>query len=197
MLVACDGAGGVRCYPVVEMVFDALFNQLDYVKAPADLSLQSLNAALTLAREVVGALGSAGLFAVELFIDRQGRCWVNEVAPRVHNSGHWTIEGCATSQFEQMWRILAGEPLGSVRQFSPAVMLNLVGDAGHSGEAYLPYLSELLAIEEVFVHWYGKAQTRAGRKMGHVTILAEDEVALWEKISQVRPFLSVQAREAV
>ncbi|WP_233119827.1 hypothetical protein [Rappaport israeli] len=76
-------------------------------------------------------------------------------------------------------------------------MLNLVGDAGHSGEAYLPYLSELLAIEEVFVHWYGKAQTRAGRKMGHVTILAEDEVALWEKISQVRPFLSVQAREAV
>lgn len=197
VLVACDGAGGVRCYPVVEMVFDALFNQLDYVKAPADLSLQSLNAALTLAREVVGALGSAGLFAVELFIDRQGRCWVNEVAPRVHNSGHWTIEGCATSQFEQMWRILAGEPLGSVRQFSPAVMLNLVGDAGHSGEAYLPYLSELLAIEEVFVHWYGKAQTRAGRKMGHVTILAENEVALWEKISQVRPFLSVQARGAV
>jgi 5-(carboxyamino)imidazole ribonucleotide synthase len=117
-----------------------------------------------IARRVAGALGLVGVLAVEMFVTRDGKVLVNELAPRPHNSGHWTIDACVTSQFEQLVRAVCGLPLGDPAAVADAVMQNLVGDGV---EGWRPALSEPGAR----VHLYGKAETRAGRKMGHVTHL--------------------------
>ncbi len=194
VMVASDGRGEILSYPVFEMVFNAQLNQLDYVKAPAIINPDCTHQAIALAEKTALALGSPGLFAVEFFIDKDQQVWVNETAPRVHNSAHLTIEACATSQFDQMWRILCQQPLGTTQQYCPAAMLNLIGSEGCYGEAELPYLEELLAMDEVFVHWYGKAETRPGRKMGHVTVLAATEEKLAAKIKQVQKYLVVKSK---
>lgn len=194
VMVVTDGLGEVVCYPIFEMVFDPELNQLDYVQAPAHIDSEEAEQAISLAEKVALALRSPGLFAVEMFVDKAGEVWVNETAPRVHNSAHLTIEACVASQFEQMWRLLMNMPLGSAQQYRPAAMLNLIGDEGQIGVATLPKLNRLLAMDEVFVHWYGKSQTRPGRKMGHVTIMAKTEERLLSKITQARQYLCVCAQ---
>lgn len=197
VMVVTDGLGEVLCYPIFEMVFNSELNQLDYVQAPAHLDPDQAEQAVTLAEKIALALNSPGVFAVEMFIDKKGNVLVNETAPRVHNSAHLTIEACVSSQFDQMWRLLASMPLGSPQQYRPAAMLNLIGNEGEVGVAILPKLDRLLAMDEVFVHWYGKLLTRPGRKMGHVTIMAKTEERLSTKLAQARQYLAVQAQKEI
>jgi 5-(carboxyamino)imidazole ribonucleotide synthase len=140
--------------------------------SPAAIDEKILWKAEAIAVSVVKNLRSAGIFAVEMFIDQAGNLWVNETAPRVHNSGHHTIEANYCSQFDMLWRILLGYPLGNTTAILPSAMINLIGAEGFSGNVNYEGLEDVLKIENAFVHLYGKIQTRPGRKMGHVTIIS-------------------------
>lgn len=143
---------------------------LDLTIAPAQVPDDVARAAIEIARGVLTALDVVGVLCVELFATRDGGLVVNELAPRPHNSGHWTIEGAATSQFEQQLRAVCGLPLGSTRQHRPAAMANLLGDLWANGE---PNWAAALAQPEVHLHLYGKTDPRPGRKMGHLTALGD------------------------
>ncbi len=142
---------------------------------------------------VVKALQSPGIFAVELFIDKQGEVYVNETAPRVHNSGHHTIEANYSSQFDMLWRIMLDYPLGSTEAILPAAIVNLLGAEGYSGVAHYEGLEEVLKIPNSFVHIYGKKETRPGRKMGHVTILSKEKQELIHQVNRIKSTLKVIA----
>jgi len=146
---------------------------LHLTKAPAGVSGQVAAEASALTRRVMEALDYVGVLCVEFFVTHDGRLLVNEIAPRPHNSGHYTIEACATSQFEQQVRAVCGLPLGSTAQVRPAAMINLLGDVWASGE---PRWAEVLAMPGVALHLYGKAEPRAGRKMGHLTVVADTAI---------------------
>lgn len=191
ILVAVDKTGQTAIYPPVEMVFDPYLNLLDYQIAPADIQQKVLWRAEAIALTLAKALQSPGLFAVELFLSRNGDVLVNETAPRVHNSGHHTIEAQVCSQYEMLWRILLDLPLGNTAALHPSCLVNLVGEAGYSGPAAYDGLSEVLKMDAVYVHLYGKAETRPGRKMGHITVLGKDRVDLVYKANIIKRTLKV------
>ena len=137
------------------------------------------------------ALQSPGLFAIELFIDKQNEVLVNETAPRVHNSGHHTIEANYSSQYDMLWRIILGYPLGNTAAILPAAIVNIIGAEGYAGDAVYQGLQEVLQIDNAFVHLYGKKQTKPGRKMGHVTILHKDYQDLTYKAGLIKNTLKV------
>lgn len=195
MIVAMNEKGDTTIYPPAEMIFDQALNLLDYQLSPAELPKNVLWKAEAIARKVVKDLGSPGLFAVELFIDRNDDVFVNETAPRVHNSGHHTIEANYSSQYDMLWRIILGYPLGCPEAILPASIVNLVGAEGHSGEAVYDGLDEVLKMENVFVHLYGKKQTKPGRKMGHVTIMSRDRSDLTYKAHKIKNTLKVVAKK--
>lgn len=196
VMVARGRGGETRSYPVVEMVFDDRANVLDLLLAPARIDADLSRRAQQLAEQTVTALDGVGMFGVELFLTRDGDILVNEVAPRTHNSGHWTIEACRTSQFEQHLRAIVGLPLGDTTQHSPAVMLNLLGAADAHGAVVVEGLDEALSLPGVAVHLYGKETVRPYRKMGHVTITAADLDTALEMAGQVRASLRVTGTEA-
>lgn len=142
---------------------------LDLSTAPAAVDLRTAREAVDLARAVLEQLDVVGVLCVEMFVDRGGRLLINELAPRPHNSGHLTIEGAATSQFEQQVRAICGLPLGSTELLRPAAMANLLGDVWETGE---PNWAAALGVPGVKLHLYGKQTPRIGRKMGHLTALA-------------------------
>jgi 5-(carboxyamino)imidazole ribonucleotide synthase len=189
--VAIDKNGRHVIYPPVEMIFDPYLNLLDYQLCPADIPKTALWKAEAIALAVARNFGSPGLFAIEMFIDRSGDVWVNETAPRVHNSGHHTIEAHFSSQFDMLWRIMLGYPLGSTTIIMPSIMINILGANWHKGNAVYEGLEEILAMENAFVHIYGKSQTAPGRKMGHVTILERDKSDLLRKAGKVKKTLRV------
>jgi 5-(carboxyamino)imidazole ribonucleotide synthase len=180
-------------YPAVEMVFDPVLNLLDFQVCPAGIDEATLAKASALAKEVAKGFGSPGLFAVEMFVDKLGEVWVNETAPRVHNSGHHTIEAHFSSQFDMLWRILLDYPLGNTDMLMPSVMLNIIGADGFAGKTSYEGLKEVLGMPNTFVHLYGKADTKPGRKMGHATLLGMDQKALLEGAKQVRATLIVKS----
>lgn len=168
-VVAARGVDGTMVdYGAVENVHQ--HHILHLTKAPAGVSAQVAAEASALTRRVMEALDYVGVLCVEFFVTRDGRLLVNEIAPRPHNSGHYTMEACATSQFEQQVRAVCGLPLGSTAQVRPAAMINLLGDVWASGE---PRWADVLAMPGVALHLYGKAEPRAGRKMGHLTVVAD------------------------
>lgn len=189
VIVGEDGSQAI--YPLVEMVFDPQLNLVDVVKMPAELSETVAAKATKIGKQVAQSFADAGIYAVELFVTQDDDVWVNETACRVHNSGHLTIEACPSSQFDQMWRVLAGMPLGATASHAVAGMVNLVGHDGMQGHATMAGLKDLLAEADVHVHWYGKSETRPGRKMGHVTVLADNDAALKAKIANVKAHLKV------
>jgi len=197
VMVARASDGEMRCYSVVEMVFKAEQNILDQLLAPARIDDDLAQAAQQLAMNTVEALDGTGIFGVELFLTRDGQLLVNEVAPRTHNSGHYTIEACVTNQFEQHLRAIIGLPLGSTELLCPAVMLNLLGEPGFGGSPRVVGLSQALAISGVSVHLYGKAETRPYRKMGHVTILDWDLERAIEKARKVSELLRIEGEETL
>lgn len=171
VMVARDKTGAVKTWPVVEMEFDPVANLVTFLDCPAKLDDATEQNARRIALKTIEALNGTGVFAVEMFLGKDGNILVNEVAPRPHNSGHHTIEACYTSQFEQLVRILLGLPLGSTELVQPAVMMNLLGGEGFSGSYRLQGLEEISAMEGVYVHLYGKKESKPMRKMGHVTIM--------------------------
>ena len=165
-------------YPATEMVFHPELNLLDYQVCPADIPRETLWKAEALAMMVVKGLASPGIFAVELFLDNRGDVWVNETAPRVHNSGHHTIEASYCSQFDMLWRILLGYPLGNPEMRQPSALLNVVGARGYEGPVRYEGLDDVLKMSNTFVHLYGKEVTKPGRKMGHITFTGKDRQEL-------------------
>jgi 5-(carboxyamino)imidazole ribonucleotide synthase len=151
--------------------------------------------AQAIARKVVQGLKSPGLFAIELFIDGNDDLWVNETAPRVHNSGHHTIEANYSSQYDMLLRILLDYPLGNTDAILPSAIVNILGAEGHSGDAVYTNLDDVLRMDNVFVHLYGKKQTKPGRKMGHVTIMHSDYQDLRYKANKIKHTLKVEAKK--
>jgi 5-(carboxyamino)imidazole ribonucleotide synthase len=190
-IVAVDNKGQYALYPPVEMLFDPVLNLLDHQISPAGLDEKTLWKVEAIALSVARNFQSPGLFAVEMFIDKNGDVLVNETAPRVHNSGHHTIEAHYSSQFDMLWRIILDYPLGNTHAILPSVLVNLVGADGHSGPARYEGLEELLKTENLFVHLYGKKETRPGRKMGHVTIMSPEKQELLHQAMKVKRLLKV------
>jgi 5-(carboxyamino)imidazole ribonucleotide synthase len=195
VLVARGRNGEIRCYPVVEMIFRPGQNVLDLLLAPADVPPETAAAAETLAVRTVEALGGVGIFGVEMFLTHEDEILVNEVAPRTHNSGHYTIEACITDQFEQHLRAVIGLPLGATDQLSPAAMINLLGAPGHRGRPVIEGMAAALAIPGVCVHIYGKAATTPFRKMGHVTVLDRDIHEARRKAERVRELMTITGED--
>lgn len=183
-------------YPPVEMMFNPQLNLLDFQLCPANISRDVLWKVEAIALSVVRNFNSPGLFAVELFIDQNDDVFVNETAPRVHNSGHHTIEAHYSSQYDMLWRIILGYPLGNTKAIFPSAMVNVIGAPGHSGPADYKGLPAVLEIDNAFVHLYGKKETRPGRKMGHVTILSAEKQDLIHKANKIKNLLSVEANVA-
>ncbi len=193
LIVAMNDRGEAALYPPAEMIFDPVLNLLDYQLSPAILPEQVLWKAEAIALKLVKHLNSPGLFAVELFIDKQNEILVNETAPRVHNSGHHTIEANYSSQYDMLWRIILGYPLGNTDPILPSAIVNLLGAEGHSGKARYENLEEVLRADNVFVHLYGKTETKPGRKMGHVTIISKDYQDLTYQANKIKHLLKVIA----
>lgn len=174
VIVARNEQGEVKAFPAVEMEFDPEANLVSALIGPADIPNDIAEKAESLAKRLINELGLVGLLAVELFWLKDGDIWVNEVAPRPHNSGHQTIEGNITSQYEQHLRAISGKPLGETTPKGIAVMVNLLGAPGHEGARKIIGLESMEEFSGAFLHDYHKALTRPKRKMGHITVVDED-----------------------
>lgn len=193
VLVARNPDGEVMTYPVVEMVFNKEHHLVEFLFSPADIAKQIEEEAKEIAIKIIEKLEMVGLLAVEMFLTEDNKILVNEVAPRPHNSGHQTIRGNYTSQYEQHLRAILNLPLGSTMQIKPAAMVNLLGEPGFNGIAKYEGIEHLLSITGVFPFIYGKKYTKPFRKMGHVTLLEDTIEALKIKAAYVKKMIKVQA----
>ncbi|KAA9326080.1 5-(carboxyamino)imidazole ribonucleotide synthase [Adhaeribacter soli] len=193
VICARNAKGEIAVFPATELVFHPEFNLVDYLMAPANISEELQKTVADLARKVLEAFDMVGLLAVEMFLTKTGEVLVNEVAPRPHNSGHHTMKANYTSQFEQHLRAILNLPLGDTKQHSAAVMVNLLGEPGYSGEAKYEGTDQTLEIPGVFVHLYGKKFTKPSRKMGHMTVLAPTTAEANEKAARARKYLKIIA----
>lgn len=193
VIVSRNASGEVAAYPAVEMVFHPEANLVEYLFSPAQIESEIAQQAEAIARKVITSLNMIGLLAVEMFVTKEGEVLVNEVAPRPHNSGHQTIEGNITSQYEQHLRAILNLPMGSTALRAPSAMVNLLGEEGFTGSARYEGLEEVLKAEGVHVHLYGKKTTKPFRKMGHVTIVDNDISSLKKKTTFVKETLKVKA----
>ena len=191
VMVAMNQKGETAIYPAAEMIFDQSLNLLDYQLCPANIEQEVLWKCEAIALKVVKDLQSPGIFAIELFVDHNNEVFVNETAPRVHNSGHHTIEANYSSQFDMLWRVMLGYPLGNTDPVMPSAIINIVGSANHTGNAVYEGLEEILKLDNVYVHLYGKAQTKPGRKMGHVTIVSNERQELIHQANRIKNTLKV------
>lgn len=174
VIVARNPQGEVRSYPVVEMEFHPTANQVEYVICPARIDEEVAKKARDLAEVVSRSFQHEGLLAVEMFQTTSDEIFINEVAPRPHNSGHYSIEGSYTNQFEQHIRAILNLPLGATGSKAGGVMVNLTGEEGYSGPVVYENINEIMKMPGVTPHIYGKKLTRPFRKMGHVTIVNSD-----------------------
>lgn len=193
VIVGVSQDGSITSYNPCEMVFDPASNLMDYLIAPSSLNSEVNSRCQEIATKVVKLFDSPGLFAVELFIDHKNNIYVNEIAPRPHNSGHHTIESCITSQYEQLNRILLNQPLGDTRLICPAATCNIVGPASVAGEYEIDNLDTILSISGVYIHMYGKSTTSPFRKLGHFTVLAETREEVVSKMKQVKELLKIKS----
>ncbi|MEZ5056764.1 MAG: 5-(carboxyamino)imidazole ribonucleotide synthase [Saprospiraceae bacterium] len=194
VVVARNESGEVKTYPAVEMEFHPVANLVEFLACPADISEAVEKEAEEIAMKVIDAFQISGLLAVELFLNKDGSIWVNEVAPRPHNSGHHTIDSCYTSQFEQHLRGILDLPLGSTKMKSPSIMVNLLGADGFTGPAHYEGMDKCLALEGVKMHLYGKSTTKPFRKMGHATLLGESVNAARDKARFVQNNLIIKTK---
>jgi len=193
VIVAKNENGETKTFPVTEMVADPKLNLLDFNVCPVFLSEDINSQIKSITEKFLNAVHSPGLFAIELFLDKEGKVWVNETAPRLHNSGHQSQEGNANSQFEQMYRVVKNLPLADTDTFTFSGMLNLVGAEGFSGKVIYEGMDEVLKLPKTYVHLYGKTETKPGRKMGHINVLADSREELMEKLIKVKSMVRVIA----
>jgi 5-(carboxyamino)imidazole ribonucleotide synthase len=197
IIVARNIEGEIAAYPVVEMLFDERVNICDIVMAPARISEDLEKIAKEMAIKSIEILDGVGIFGVEMFLTKKGEVLLNEIAPRPHNSGHYTFESCATSQFEQIIRAVTNLPLGSTKLISPSVMVNLLGEEGYEGEPFIEGIHEALEIPELSFHFYGKKETKPFRKMGHITVLDDDINVALEKANKAKDILKIKGSKKV
>ena len=191
VIVARNSKGDVTTYPVVEMEFHLEANQVEYVICPARIDDSVANKATEVALKVSQHMQHVGLLAVELFQTQDDEILVNEVAPRPHNSGHYSIEASYTNQFEQHIRAILGLPLGNTSSKVAGIMVNLVGAEGHTGNVIYENIEQILDMEGVTPHIYGKKQTRPFRKMGHVTIVNKNMSEARVRAQEVKEIIKV------
>jgi 5-(carboxyamino)imidazole ribonucleotide synthase len=174
------------------MEFNQEANLVEFLISPSSLDFEILQKADQLAVKIAEDLKIIGILAVEMFLTKEGNILVNEIAPRPHNSGHQSIEGNTTSQYEQLIRALFNLPPGDTKAISNSVMINLLGEKGYEGVAEYEGLKEVLEIEGVFIHLYGKKFTKPFRKMGHITIMDDDRQKAIEKARFVQKKIKVK-----
>jgi len=191
VIVAQNTQNEIRSFPTVEMVFNENANLVEQLICPADIPLEIKTKAEELALDLIKKLELEGILAVEMFLTHDDDVIINEVAPRPHNSGHHTIEGTITSQYEQYLRAIFGFPLGDTSITLPSVMINLLGEPNYKGEVKYEGLAQSMAIEGVKTHIYGKKETSPFRKMGHVTVIDKDINEAIKKANQVKQQLKV------
>ncbi|SFW41836.1 5-(carboxyamino)imidazole ribonucleotide synthase [Cellulophaga fucicola] len=191
VIVARNSKGEVKTYPVVEMEFHPEANQVEYVICPARIPDAVAQKAQEIALQVADKIKHVGLLAVEMFQTNEDEILVNEVAPRPHNSGHYSIEASYTNQFEQHIRAILGLPLGDTKSKVAGIMVNLVGAEGYTGNVVYQNMEDILKLEGVTPHIYGKKETRPFRKMGHVTIVNKDIDKAREIAEQVKNTIKV------
>lgn len=194
VIVARNSNGEIVAYPPVEMIFDEKLNLIDFLFCPSDISDEHSKTAIKLSKEIADKLDIIGLLAVELFINTDGEVLINELAPRTHNSGHHTMEACNVSQFELHLRAIADMPLIEPTLERPALMMNLLGAEGHTGIAFLDGKEKAESLDNVYIHWYGKKETKPGRKMGHVTITERSRDEAIALANDIRTWLRVITR---
>ncbi len=194
-IVARNGRGDIKCFPVVEMLFDPGANLVDKLICPSSVTIEQSEKAKHIACTIIELLQLEGLLAVELFVNMAGEVIVNEIAARPHNSGHHTIESVLTSQFEQHLRAILNLPLGSTKLKMPSVMMNILGEENTEGPVVYEGLSESLAVEGVKIHLYGKKMTRPYRKMGHATVLSPSIECALKKAEKIKHLIRVTSWE--
>jgi 5-(carboxyamino)imidazole ribonucleotide synthase len=193
VVVARSAGGEIKTFPVVECEFNPQANLVEFLFSPAEIKKTIEKEAIKIATQLVEKLEIVGLLAVELFLTKDGKVLVNEIAPRPHNSGHHTIEANITSQFEQHLRAILNLPLGDTSAVKAGVMVNLLGDFGHEGAAVYQGMEDVMKFSGVHVHLYGKAITKPFRKMGHVTIVDDDLLKAKQKARIVKNTLKIIA----
>jgi 5-(carboxyamino)imidazole ribonucleotide synthase len=191
VIVARNENGETKAFPMVEMEFNPEVNLVEFLIAPSTLPFEIHEEAERIAKRIADCLNIVGLLAVEMFLDKNGKILVNELAPRPHNSGHQTIEGNVVSQFEQHLRAIFNQPLGDTACLNNAIMINILGEAGHEGPAIYQGIEKVLECAGVYIHLYGKALTKPFRKMGHVTIVDANREKAVEKAKFVQKTLKV------
>ena len=189
-VIVAVGEDEIKSFPLVEMYFNPESNLVEFLFSPTRADENIEKSCREIAKNVVSKFNSKGLFAVELIVTQAGEIYINEIAPRPHNSGHHTIEGSYTSQFEQLNRILLDLPLGNTDMVKPTAMINLVGAENQFGAYQLEYSKELLEMEGVYVHLYNKKDIKPNRKMGHVNVMADSLDELLAKASKVQKLTS-------
>lgn len=193
VIVARNKNGEVITYPSVECSFHPTANLVEFLFAPAEISSEIEEKAQYFAKKVIKELDMIGILAVEMFVTKDGNILVNEIAPRPHNSGHHTIEANFTSQFEQHLRAVLNMPLGDTSLRCPAAMVNLLGEDGYSGEAFVEGLDDAISQKGVYLHLYGKKLTKPFRKMGHVTLLDESLDHLKTRAKEIKEIIKIKA----
>ena len=193
VIVARNSNGEVKSFPAVEMEFNPVANLVEFLFSPAAITEAEANKSEALSKSIVEHLDFVGLLAVELFINKAGELYVNEVAPRPHNSGHQTIEGNLTSQYEQHLRAILGFPLGSTKITLPSVMINILGAEGYEGNVIYDGIEKCMEVEGANFHIYGKKVTKPYRKMGHVTVIDQDLESAKKKAYYIKEHLKVIA----
>jgi 5-(carboxyamino)imidazole ribonucleotide synthase len=193
VIVARNTKGELKSFPIVEMEFNHEANLVERLICPSNVSDSIKEQAQAFAEKIISRLNMTGILAVEFFLDESDTLFVNEIAPRPHNSGHHTIESCITSQYEQHLRAILGFPLGSTEIKIPSVMINLLGEKNETGLVKFEGLTETMAIEGTKIHIYGKKETKPFRKMGHVTILDKSIEGAKIKAKKVSETLKVKS----
>lgn len=193
VIVSRNAQGETSAFPVVEMEFNQESNMVQYLFAPAQVDEEVSRMATELAIQVIEKLDMVGILAVEMFYNKDGSIWVNEVAPRPHNSGHHTIEAGICSQYEQHLRAILNLSPGDTSPSFYGAMVNLLGEKGFEGTPIYEGMAEALATPGVFVHLYGKSKTKSFRKMGHVTIVGKDAEAVKAQANNILSYFRVKA----
>ncbi|MGC8767380.1 MAG: 5-(carboxyamino)imidazole ribonucleotide synthase [Brevinematia bacterium] len=195
VIVARNKKGEITVFPVVEMVFNPKGNILDMLIAPAQIDGKIQEQIKEISIETIKAFEGIGIFGIEFFLSKEGEILINEIAPRPHNSGHYTIEACTTNQFEQHVRSILNLPLGTTDLLIPAVMINLLGEENYYGTPIYEGFEEILAIPGTYAHIYGKKETFPLRKMGHITIIDKDLEKAIEKARFVKTKIKVKGEK--
>lgn len=194
VIAARNENGQVVCFPAVDMYFHPVANLVEIVTYPSETTKLIQAQAHKIAEDLINKLNVCGLLAVEFFVSKTGELLINEVAPRPHNSGHLTMEGCITSQFQQHIRGICNLALGSTVYHSPTVMMNLLGHEAYIGLTKYLNMEECLSIEGAYLHLYGKKTTKAFRKMGHVNVIDSSVEKALKKAIRIKETLKIIAK---